>query len=179
MSAAQTPPKQVKMEGQQCTSSGAITVRKPEKASQIEVAKAKRSLETDFETKKRVKHENDPDPTTSSTASVVTNPLSGRSGSVNVKQEVGEQVQATKGPSRNCNKPGTLKAPRQRKKPTVNTFDELTKHFHTRLDKDDGVVVDCMYLAQDNKAVVRTSSEARIASAVVITEIRRPGSNKI
>jgi hypothetical protein len=42
----------------------------------------------------------------------------------------------------------------------VNQVAEVTKHLHTKLEKDDGVAVECTFLAEDGRAVVSTIRNA-------------------
>lgn len=85
----------------------------------------------------------------------IPNPLPSRAGPISVKQKVDIQVQVIKAPTRNGNVFITPRTPRVRKKPAVNKFIELKKELHTKLEKGNGVVVECTYLAQDGRATVR------------------------
>jgi len=87
-------------------------------------------------------------------AADVANPLFGRAGSVNIKEEENDEVQVLKAPARSRNQAGK---PRSRKKVTASKFSEVMKHMQTRLVKDDGVLVDCTYFAQDGSATVNST----------------------
>jgi hypothetical protein len=81
----------------------------------------------------------------------IANPLFGRAGSVNIKEEDGNNVEVlTRALSRKS------RAPRQRKKVTHSKLTEVTKHLQSSLEKDPGVVVDCAFLNDGKKAAVCT-----------------------
>jgi hypothetical protein len=142
MSTADTAQKQVKTENQQCPTSETVVAGKHRKDRQ--------------KPKNGVKDEAVPQATVASSDSEVPNPLFSRPSYAKVKGEVAAEIQISKTASRSRNQIGTLKAPRQRKKPAVNQIAEVTKHLHTKLEKDDGVAVECTFLAEDGRAVVST-----------------------
>jgi type II secretory pathway pseudopilin PulG len=142
MSTADTAQKQVKTENQQCPTSGTVAAGKHGKDRQ--------------KPKNGVKDEAVPQATVASSNSEVPNPLFSRLSSGKVMKDAGGEAQPSKAPSRNRSQAGASKAPRQRKKPAVNQVAEVTKHLHTKLEKDDGVAVECTFLAEDGRAVVST-----------------------
>ena len=99
------------------------------------------------------------DTKSSSSAVCTTNPLYGRADSANVKEEDNSEVQIPKTSTRTRNPPRTPRAPR--KKPAVNRFAEVTKLLQTPMEKDDGVVVDCSYMAPDSRAIVSHSTQLK------------------
>jgi hypothetical protein len=135
-----------------------MTTRHPKKNSHIEAAKAKTGLQTDLKTKNKVKGDEVPGATVSSSASKTPDTLSSRSSSVNVKGNY-DKVQEAKPPLRNYSQASMSKAPRQRKTPGINKSAELTKDLHTKLEQDDGAVIECTYLAPDARAVVSTMAD--------------------
>lgn len=76
-----------------------------------------------------------------------------------MKEEDNNGVQISKTPNRTYNPPRTPRAPR--KKPAFNRFAEVTKLLQTPMEKDDGVVVDCSYMAPDGRAIVSRSARLK------------------
>jgi hypothetical protein len=142
MGGSKTLPKEVKMKGQHCPPSEATTTRAPEKDSQYDMVKVKPG------TKKKAKNDDGPKTTISLSASKIP-----------VKEKDHNKVQVAKAPILVRDEIVMSKAPRQRKKPIVNKFAELTNHMHTKLENDDSAVVECTYLALDERAVVSVRSQ--------------------
>lgn len=91
----------------------------------------------------------------------VANPLFGRAGSANIKEEDEDcdDTQTLKDPPKTRRAPSTKpKAVRLRKGKVVDTITEVTKQLKTKLEQDEGVVVDATMLTGDGAAVVSKST---------------------
>ncbi|KAF2831437.1 hypothetical protein CC86DRAFT_139190 [Ophiobolus disseminans] len=115
--------------------------------------------DTDLKATSEIKHEEiSDDKVEPPTVEDIANPLFGRAGSVNIKTEDSEDVQVIEAPTRNRAQSGRQRTARSCEKATVAKFAEVTKQIQTRLQKDDGVMVDCTYFAPDGSATVNEQS---------------------
>jgi len=147
MSDSLTPATKIKSEERACEPPVIIVAQHC--GANIKAEEATKSADAEGQTE--TKHEASLDMMTNSAVDFA-NPLFGRAGSVNIKEEDSEEVQVLKAPARSRN---ASSKSRPRKKVTASKFTEVAKHLQTRLAKDDGVLVDCTYFAQDGGATVR------------------------